>query len=499
MPAITPGRSGAGRGSTTAGLLVPSEQFVRLSPIPAVLIDASDRCRVVNEQFIETFGYDLHEIPTIRDWFRLVLPDTDERARVAEAWRETAGLEEGAIHHQPVSVRCRDGGERRIVLRTAVLEDGSRFVTCEDLSGLFLHHEALCVANRTLMEIIEFLPDPTFVLDTAGEVIAWNRAIEELTGVPKDGMLGRGACAYAVPFYGVPRPLLADLVLREGEEGIEAYTMVSRQGRTLVAETFISSWNDGTGVHLWGKASPLFDPEGRVSGVIESIRDITEYRRTEQGLRRSEEKYRGLVETIRDIIYEVTAGGVITYVSPAVAPATGYSPDALVGRSFLDLVHPEDRDRIRQRLVLALAGGSGPEDFRLLMPSGEVRWFRTAARPALTDGKPTGLRGVLTDITDRVAAEAAVRWDEALLAQMAEASPFGYYVVDDRTDRILYFNDRFCDLWKLSDLRERMRRGEVVHGDLLPRCRGMVRDGEAFSGPPGETESAGAGGENRPP
>ena len=262
-----------------------------------------------------------------------------------------------------------------------------------------------------------------------------------------------------------------------------------------LAETFISSWNDGTGVHLWGKASPLFGPEGRVSGVIESIRDITEYRRTEQGLRRSEEKYRGLVETIRDVIYEVTAGGVITYISPAVAPATGYSPDDLLGRSFLDLVHPRDRDRVIGRLAGAVAGGSGPEDFRLLMPSGEFRWFRTAARPALTDGETTGLRGVLTDITDRVTAEAAVRWNEALLGQMAEASPFGYYVVDDRTDQVLYFNDRFCDLWELSDLRERMRRAEIAHGDLLPRCRGMVRAGEAFSATPSEAGSAGAGGE----
>jgi PAS domain S-box-containing protein len=64
--------------------------------------------------------------------------------------------------------------------------------------------EALQAAHEQFKGIIEFLPDATFVVDRAGKVIAWNRAIEEMTGVRKEKMIGMGDYAYAVPFYGEP-------------------------------------------------------------------------------------------------------------------------------------------------------------------------------------------------------------------------------------------------------------------------------------------------------
>ena len=59
-------------------------------------------------------------------------------------------------------------------------------------------------------DIIEFLPDATFVVDADNKVIAWNRALEEMTGVSKAEMLGKGDLAYAIPFYGERRPILID-------------------------------------------------------------------------------------------------------------------------------------------------------------------------------------------------------------------------------------------------------------------------------------------------
>jgi CheY-like chemotaxis protein len=61
--------------------------------------------------------------------------------------------------------------------------------------------------------MIQFLPDATFVIDTAGTVVAWNRAMEEMTGIPASAMIGRGSYEYALPFYGERRPILIDLAL----------------------------------------------------------------------------------------------------------------------------------------------------------------------------------------------------------------------------------------------------------------------------------------------
>ncbi|BAF60185.1 hypothetical protein PTH_2004 [Pelotomaculum thermopropionicum SI] len=145
--------------------------------------------------------------------------------------------------------------------------------------------ENLCAANRQLVDIIEFLPDPTFVIDCSRRVIAWNRAIEELTGVRKEEILGKGDYVYAVPFYGKPRPILIDLVFEVDMETERQYEYVKRDDMTIFAEVFIKSmYKKERGVHLWGKASPLFDSEGNLIGAIESIRDITERKQVEKQL-----------------------------------------------------------------------------------------------------------------------------------------------------------------------------------------------------------------------
>ncbi len=142
--------------------------------------------------------------------------------------------------------------------------------------------EKLRSAHRQLLDIVEFLPDATFVIDRDNKVIAWNRATEEMTGVHKENIIGKGDYAYAVPFYGVERPILVDLIFLDDEETESRYDYVRRDGDTLTAETFASILYGGRGAYLWGRASPLFDSEGNIAGAIESIRDITENKQAEK-------------------------------------------------------------------------------------------------------------------------------------------------------------------------------------------------------------------------
>ena len=90
--------------------------------------------------------------------------------------------------------------------------------------------------NRKLRDIIEFLPDPTFVIDEQGEVVAWNRAMEELTAVPKEEMIGQGDHAYAVPFYGDRVPVLIDH-FQDADLGDwrQMYNFVEINGDTLAS------------------------------------------------------------------------------------------------------------------------------------------------------------------------------------------------------------------------------------------------------------------------
>ncbi len=138
--------------------------------------------------------------------------------------------------------------------------------------------QALRESERRLTNIIDFLPDATFAIDRDGKVIAWNRAIEEMTHVPAERMLGCGNHAYAVPFYGEARPILVDLIFKDDTEIEAYYRSIRRKGTQLIAESVSSRLPGGRDTYLWIVAAPLYDSSGQLIGAIESIRDITELR-----------------------------------------------------------------------------------------------------------------------------------------------------------------------------------------------------------------------------
>jgi len=142
-------------------------------------------------------------------------------------------------------------------------------------------------ARDQLFSIIDFLPDATFVIDKEKKVIAWNRAMEEMTGLAKDQIVGKGDYAYGIPFYGEPRPILIDLIDSD-EEISSKYQRMERRGSAVYAESFVPSLFNGKGAYIWATASLLCDSEGKSVGAIESIRDITDRKRAEESLHRKD-------------------------------------------------------------------------------------------------------------------------------------------------------------------------------------------------------------------
>lgn len=137
-----------------------------------------------------------------------------------------------------------------------------------------------------LESVLDSLPDCVFAVDPEGKVMIWNRAAEEMTGVAKSEMLGRGDYAYAVPFFGKRRPLLVDIVIgRHGSAEGLGYERVERRGRILMGEGFAPSLFGGKGMYFWAFAAPVHDEKGNLLGAVQCIRDISERRRMEDELR----------------------------------------------------------------------------------------------------------------------------------------------------------------------------------------------------------------------
>ena len=160
------------------------------------------------------------------------------------------------------------------------------------------------------------------------------------------------------------------------------------------------------------------------------ILDISERRRAEEALHRSEEKYRLLVETANEAIV-VAQDNELRFVNPKASRITGYSYEELTTRPFLELIHPDDRAMVSDRYQQRLRGESLPEvySFRVLGKDGNTRWVEISAVRILWEGRPATLN-FLTDITERKQAEEALRESEARLRSMFEASPIGIELFD---------------------------------------------------------------------
>lgn len=150
-------------------------------------------------------------------------------------------------------------------------------LSIDDLSQMRDLESEIRLNRKKLREIIEFLPDPTFVVDRKGHVIGWNKQIEKLTGVPADEMIGKGDYEYAIPFYGERRPVLLDFVEKTDQETVKYYPNFRRIGKTIHSEVLVPRLKNRYRAYFWAKASPLYDEEGDLIGAIESIRDITQW------------------------------------------------------------------------------------------------------------------------------------------------------------------------------------------------------------------------------
>jgi len=175
------------------------------------------------------------------------------------------------------------------------------YVRSDDEIGFFANRfnimlDQLQIAHQQLLDIIDFLPDATIVVDNEKKVIAWNHAMESMTGVKKKDILGKGNYEYALAFYGERRPMLVDIVTEPQEEYEKRYAHIEKMpDGTLAGETYVLNRKGGV-LYFYGTAATLYDNRGNVVGAIESVRDITSRKRAEDELKKHRERLEELVK-----------------------------------------------------------------------------------------------------------------------------------------------------------------------------------------------------------
>ncbi|KJH69982.1 response regulator [Aliterella atlantica] len=150
--------------------------------------------------------------------------------------------------------------------------------------------------------------------------------------------------------------------------------------------------------------------------------------------------------------------------------------------AFLDCVYPSDRDRVNRAINEAIERGKeyGLE-FRIVDSEGRLKWLGSKGQVYHdSKGKPLRMVGIAMDITARQLAQEQLQSQETLLRSMTSASPLAFYVVDNRSDEILYFNHRFCEIWGIEHLEAALTRGELKNNDIIPECIKVLADVPAF-------------------
>ena len=278
-----------------------------------VILIQDNVLQFVNEAMADILGYTRSEMEN-SPYINYIAPDS--RAMVATLVKaRLAG--EAVSQFYEAKLLCKDGTIIDAELSASVIQYRGKPADVgiiRDVTDRKQVEDALRESQQRLSDIIDFLPDATLVIDKESKVIAWNQAIETMTGVKAEEMLGKGDYEYSLPFYGDRRPILIDLALHPNQEMERQYTSIQKMGDILFGEAFTPTLPPGN-VHLSATASLLRDSKGRVIAAIQCIRDNTERKRLEERLHRAEK-----MESLGTL-----AGGVAHDLNNVLGGLVGYS------------------------------------------------------------------------------------------------------------------------------------------------------------------------------
>ena len=316
----------------------------------------------------------------------------------------------------------------------------------------------LGMGNRTAEEQIRLLScalsslkAAVFITDMDHNIIYVNQAIELAQGYRQEDVLGRKA--YEL-FEGVPgNPSdLADLIAREARDGFWIGEIYNRR-------------KDGTIFPVQLIENTIYSQGGEVIGYIGISRDISEKYETQLRLTESEEKYRLLTENSLTGIYIGSTEGKILYLNKRLEEISGYSSGELLGTDIFLLVHPEDRERIKEMSMRRINGEEVPEYFicRGLRKDGSVGWIEIRSNRIIYEGEPVVL-GNFVEITERKRMDDALRESEERLRTLIDSTP-DLICFKDGEGRWLVANDALIRIFELEGVDYRGKTDRELAGE----------------------------------
>ena len=278
--------------------------------------------------------------------------------------------------------------------------------------------------------VLEAARAAVVVTDVEGIVTRWNPQAEALFGWKMDEAVGRDLGVLILP--------------DEADARSTPFAKHLRNGGSWEGD-WEARRNDGTIALVHVAASPLRDERGAPVGVVTAWFDVGDRKRVEQELekrvaelRESERNLRLITENSPIAILAYDLDEKLLYVNPAVEELTGFSPEEIGERTYLDLVHQGDRKHVEERWRWLLAGGHiDDEEVRLITKGGAVKWSLSSWGPLMDEnGRRIGIQGRERDVTQRKRTELALQESEQRLRIALSAGSMGTWDWDIRKGRV---------------------------------------------------------------
>ncbi len=301
-------------------------------------------------------------------------------------------------------------------------------------------HEVQKVSYRLL---VENSPDIMYILDPEGHFCFVGGAIESLLGFTAEELTGEHFTSVIWP-EDIKKAAWIFYERRTVKRSTKRFEirMTTREGkRKHVDINYLP-----VELHAFGfYDKPISATDKNFLGTYGVARDITEFKRAEEALRESEEKYRLLVENANEAIF-VSQDEMLKFVNPKTVEITGYTKEELTSRHFADFIHPADREIVLEHQQELLRDELLPRvcSFRIVDKNGNIRWVEANVVTIPWEGRPATLN-LNSDVTDRKQAEEATRVAYAELNQIFQTAGGGMRVID-KDFNVLRINEAFSSL-----------------------------------------------------
>ncbi|MCE5365282.1 PAS domain-containing sensor histidine kinase [Pseudomonas anguilliseptica] len=425
-----------------------------------------------NERWAEIIGYRLEELAPvdINTWLNHAHPD-DLRESGVRLERHFSG--ETPFYDYQCRMRHKSGrwvwvhDRGRVVSWTDEGKPLMMYGTHADITEM---REQQDEAHRTSAQLQAILDSATGVsviaINPDGLITLFNRGAQRLLGYQAEEVVGLQTPALIH---------LGDEVTQRGRElsqlvgreisGFEVFVHLARQGEPETRQwTYVHK--DGTRRRVNLTVSAIFDRQGTLSGFLGIASDISELESTTRALQESENRFRGLVANLPGVVYrcENDANWTMRYMSDEVSSLTGFPASDFIDnrvRSFSSVVHPDDLHITYQSVAAIERHEKFELTYRLKHVDGHSVWVREQGRGEYdANGDLLWVSGFIWDISDRKAAEDALRISERRFSGAFNTAPQGIAIVD-LDGRWMEVNDALCRMLGYS--REELLQLDFQH------------------------------------